>query len=95
LSGNLLATNTVNLSDLLSGEKRFEVPLYQRDYSWREDNWEELWNDILEVTSDDTSKHYMGSLVLQKYEDQKYKIIDGQQRITTLSIFVLSLLSVY
>jgi uncharacterized protein with ParB-like and HNH nuclease domain len=94
LSGNLLATNTVNLSDLLSGEKRFEVPLYQRDYSWREDNWEELWNDILEVTSDDTSKHYMGSLVLQKYEDQKYKIIDGQQRITTLSIFVLSLLSV-
>jgi len=94
LPGNLLATNTVNLSDLLSGEKRFEVPLYQRDYSWKEEHWEDLWNDILEVTSGDDSKHYMGSLVLQQHEDRKYKIIDGQQRITTLSIFVISILSI-
>jgi hypothetical protein len=94
MSGNLLATNTVSLSDLLSGEKRFEVPLYQRDYSWTEEHWEDLWNDILDISGDSETKHYMGSLVLQQHQERKYKIIDGQQRITTLSIFVVAVLSI-
>ncbi|AEP29711.1 DUF262 domain-containing protein [Brumicola nitratireducens] len=94
MSGNLLATNTVSLSDLLSGEKRFEVPLYQRDYSWTQEHWEDLWNDILDISQDFDTKHYMGSLVLQQDQERKYKIIDGQQRITTLSIFVVAVLSI-
>lgn len=94
MSGNLLATNTVSLSDLLSGEKRFEVPLYQRDYSWTEEHWEDLWNDVLEVSGEPDTKHYMGSLVLQQHQERRYRIIDGQQRITTLSIFVISVLTI-
>lgn len=94
MSGNLLATNTVNLSELLSGEKRFEVPLYQRDYSWNEEQWEDLWNDILEISGATETKHYMGSLVLQEHHEHRFKIIDGQQRITTLSIFVVAILSI-
>ncbi|ATZ73689.1 DUF262 domain-containing protein [Idiomarina sp. X4] len=94
MSGSLLATNTLSLSELLSGEKRFEVPLYQRDYSWGEEQWEDLWNDILEISGETDTKHYMGSLVLQEHHEHRFKIIDGQQRITTLSIFVVSILSI-
>ena len=69
-----------------------QVPLFQRDYSWDEDNWEDLWNDIL--SSEQTgSVHYMGSVVLQNIDGKNYYIIDGQQRFATLSILILALIN--
>jgi len=43
---NLLDTSTVSLSDVIGNGKTYEVPPYQRDYSWKKDQWEDLWNDI-------------------------------------------------
>lgn len=69
-----------------------QVPLFQRDYSWDGDNWEDLWNDIL--SSEQTgSVHYMGSVVLQNIDGKNYYIIDGQQRFATLSILILALIN--
>lgn len=54
----LLATKTVNLRTLLSNGTHYEVPAYQRDYSWTEEHWEDLWDDILEIERTGRA-HYM------------------------------------
>lgn len=88
---NLLDTSTVSFSDIIGNGKIYQVPAYQRDYSWKMDNWEDLWNDIISISdSEPQSVHYMGSIVLQNKGDKKYTIIDGQQRLATLSLFVLA-----
>lgn len=89
---NLLDTKTVTLNEVLGNGKKLQVPLFQRDYSWDEDNWEDLWTDIL--SSEQTgSVHYMGSVVLQNIDGKNYYIIDGQQRFATLSILILALIN--
>lgn len=89
---NLLDTKTVTLNEVLGNGKKMQVPLFQRDYSWDGDNWEDLWNDIL--SSEQTgSVHYMGSVVLQNIDGKNYYIIDGQQRFATLSILILALIN--
>jgi uncharacterized protein with ParB-like and HNH nuclease domain len=92
-NNNLLDTKTVNSNDILGNGKKYIVPLYQRDYSWKEDNWEDLWADILLVLESNVV-HYMGAIVLQNIEKDTYVIIDGQQRLTTLSIFALACIRV-
>ena len=66
---NLLDTSTVSLSDIIGNGKVYKVPSYQRDYSWKQDHWEDLWADILTVLNGD-SIHYMGSIVLQNKGDK-------------------------
>ncbi|HNN92899.1 MAG TPA: DUF262 domain-containing HNH endonuclease family protein [Pseudomonadota bacterium] len=89
--GTILETNTLNLRDLLSNGKLYEVPPFQRDYSWTEENWEELWLDFLELEKTDRP-HYMGTIVLQSQRPDHFQIIDGQQRLATLSLFVIAAL---
>lgn len=67
------------------------VPKYQRDYSWASEQWSDLWFDIQQMISDNDS-HYMGYLVLQTSDDRNYQIIDGQQRLTTMSILILAVI---
>jgi uncharacterized protein with ParB-like and HNH nuclease domain len=86
---NLLDTSTVSLSDIIGNGKVYKVPSYQRDYSWKQDHWEDLWADILTVLNGN-SIHYMGSIVLQNKGDKKYSVIDGQQRLSTLTLIVLA-----
>ena len=91
---NLLDTRTTSFGDLIGNGKIYKVPDFQRDYSWKEENWEDLWQDILFLTEDDSS-HYMGAIVLQNSEasDKDFTIIDGQQRLATLSIIVIAVIS--
>ena len=91
-SVNLLDTKTVNLNEVLGNGKIYKVPQFQRDYSWTQDNWEDLWNDISIVKATNIA-HYMGSVVLQNNGSKEYLIIDGQQRFTTLSILTLAFIS--
>lgn len=76
---------------LMGNGLHYEVPRYQRDYSWTIEQWSDLWYDILQLLHDEDS-HYMGYLVLQTNDDKHYQIIDGQQRLTTLSIFILAVI---
>jgi uncharacterized protein with ParB-like and HNH nuclease domain len=80
----------ITLNTIIGNGKSYQVPIFQRDYSWDRDDWEDLWNDIQEIPDDKT--HYLGYLVLQPILDKKesYWVIDGQQRLTTLSILVLA-----
>lgn len=85
----LLNTKTEDLKELLGNGKSYSVPQYQRDYSWKSEHWEDLWEDLLNIekTGED---HYMGALVLESGERKRYRVIDGQQRLTTLSILILA-----
>lgn len=86
---NLITPSTVSLSGLLGNGVIYKVPVFQRDYSWKNDNWIDLWEDIKILLS--TGKdHYMGAVVLQKIGEKQFLVIDGQQRFTTLSLLALA-----
>lgn len=91
---NLLDTRTTSFGDLIGNGKIYRVPLFQRDYSWNEENWEDLWQDILGLHANPDSSHYMGALVLQSSgtSDKEFTIIDGQQRLATLSIIAITVI---
>ena len=91
--GNLLNTSDVTLKTLLGNGMRYSVPPYQRDYSWKEEHWEDLWLDLVDVSEDEDSQHYMGAVVLQQNDRELFTVIDGQQRLATLSIVVLAAVS--
>jgi hypothetical protein len=85
----LLKQAQPTFGELAGNGKTYEVPAFQRDYSWDKEEWEDLWLDILGLDAE--GDHYMGYLVLQETKDPKKSIIiDGQQRITTLSLLILS-----
>ncbi|MBL8188648.1 MAG: DUF262 domain-containing protein [Acidobacteria bacterium] len=88
---NLLQAKPLNLNEILANGKKYKVPTFQRDYSWREENWEELWEDI-EAIGKTNQSHYMGAIVLQSSGNHTYTIIDGQQRLATLSILALAVI---
>lgn len=91
---NLLDTRTTSFGELISNGKRYQVPLFQRDYSWKEENWEDLWQDILTLHKNPDSSHYMGAIVLQGSggSEKEFTIIDGQQRLATLSIITIAII---
>ncbi len=91
-SSNLLLTKSVDFQELLGNGKSYKVPPYQRDYSWTEDEWEDLWLDIAEQRKDSASRHYMGAVVVKAESDREFLIIDGQQRIATLTILGLAVI---
>ncbi len=88
----LLETKTANFLELLGNGKIYRVPPYQRDYSWSEEHWEDLWNDIIEMRGKPQERHYMGALVIEGRSDREFLIIDGQQRLATLSALALAVL---
>jgi len=72
----------------------FQVPIYQRPYDWGTDNWSDLWNDV--INNDSEGTHFIGSLVAINQAARvkgfdKFEIVDGQQRLTTLSILFCAL----
>lgn len=82
----------------LEGPKQFFVPIFQRRYSWEQKNCQQLWTDVLNAGEDDKMAwHFLGSIVYLEPEVQntgslsEYLVIDGQQRLTTLSLLLLAL----
>ncbi len=76
------------IGQIFSDDFAFEIPPYQRPYAWEEDQARELLADILD-TMDDDDMYFLGSVVLIKRPDHpKATVIDGQQRLTTLTILL-------
>lgn len=87
-------TQTMTFRQLLGNGVTYQVPPFQRDYAWGEDEWEDIWQDINTLFEEEgETAHYMGYLVLQSSDYKHFTIIDGQQRITTLSLLILAGLS--
>ena len=87
------------VKSVLSRSYRFIVPEYQREYSWSEDQWQEFWSDLLNVVEGGGS-HFLGSIVVVEKNtsiDQmnEYEVVDGQQRLTTISILLCTIRQYY
>ncbi len=86
-------TSNQTFNKLMGNGLVYKVPMFQRDYSWEQEHWDDLWQDIVALTSPGGEQgHYMGYLVLQSSDEKHYDIIDGQQRMTTLSLIILAVL---
>lgn len=73
----------------MSSPMKLEIPYFQRSYVWKESNWEELFENL----KDQKRSHFLGSIILKLVEAKsgelpRYSVIDGQQRLTTLSILL-------
>ena len=79
-----------SLRDIFGNGKKYLVPKFQRDYSWENEHWRDLWEDIELINSEEEEHHYMGYLVLEETGERLYKVIDGQQRLTTFSLLILA-----
>lgn len=87
----ILDSTTNNFATLIKGGKRFIIPKFQRDYSWDTEQWDDLWQDIENMMAENGDPfHYMGYLVLQTSNTSELKIIDGQQRFTTITLIILA-----
>ena len=82
-------STTSDFASIIKGGAKFVVPKFQRDYSWDKEQWDDLWQDV-EHLKETNDYHYMGYLVLQNQDGKVYQIIDGQQRFTTITLLVLS-----
>lgn len=74
-------------------DKRFIIPAYQRNYDWKTENCKQLYDDLVKVIKNNRSSHFFGSLV-SVHNDGAYNeflVIDGQQRLTTISLLLLAM----
>lgn len=68
----------------------YQIPAYQREYSWNKTNWENLFDDLFH----NDENYFLGTIICIVKEDSQFiinEVIDGQQRLTTLSILLLAL----
>lgn len=90
------------LKKVLEGENQYLVPLYQRPYQWDTDQWQTLWDDIVELVQDrrenPRTTHFIGSLVLVPVDAaqsavsiSRFLVVDGQQRLTTLTLLLAAI----
>ena len=75
-------------------DKRFVIPVYQRNYDWRTENCRQLYNDLVKVIRGSRKSHFFGSIVSvynPEGHNMEFLIIDGQQRLTTVSLLFLAM----
>ena len=95
-----MKASETSLRNLLEGGKQFQIPLFQRPYSWKKENWETLWEDLMSLyTGAVQGSYFLGPIVTQSGSGtadgiSPFIVIDGQQRLTTLTI-VLAVLRNY
>lgn len=99
--GESLDANTRQLEAIFDPNVFFQVPLFQRPYVWNEaDNWDYLWEDIRalldrQLRTGRTRAHFLGAVVLEQLPHpagsiETRQVIDGQQRFTTLQLFLMA-----
>lgn len=90
--------DAIKIDVYFSGDKTlFLIPLYQRKYAWKRKHCERLFSDLIKVSKEDRKSHFFGSIVAVKANDvdDDLLIIDGQQRITTISLLILAAVQAY
>ena len=91
------------LKSILEGSKQYVIPLYQRPYAWRKENWQKIWEDLGQLVisrrNHPNDSHFTGTLVLDTGivtpEITQFLVVDGQQRLTTLSILLAAISNFY
>ena len=80
------------ISQILTEQIRYEIPAYQRPYSWEKGNVEQLLDDVWEAFEANDEEYFIGSLItIERDKGRLYDVVDGQQRLTTLNLIFLRL----
>lgn len=92
------ATQTKLLDFIIKQQHQFVIPVYQRMYSWEYSHCEKLWSDIIKAgSSDDIKAHFIGSIMYMQNDIYsasditQLSVIDGQQRITTITLILIAM----
>jgi alkylated DNA nucleotide flippase Atl1 len=91
------------LKGILEGSKQYRVPLYQRPYAWKKRNYRKIWEDLVDLATTrrehPDASHFTGTLVLDigsvTTESTQLLVVDGQQRLTTLSTLLAAIANEY
>lgn len=83
-----------HLLEFLEGaRKRFIIPVYQRNYDWRKENCKQLFDDLVNLIREKKGTHFFGSIVSYAHSRDEVVLIDGQQRVTTISLILIALIN--
>lgn len=94
MQDNANGSPTIGIGRLLQTEGRFFIPHHQRDYSWTEDQLEQLFQDIEEAQNDGQSEYFIGLMVfMHRTRPRESTILDGQQRLATTCIILAAVRS--
>ncbi|MEI7841000.1 MAG: DUF262 domain-containing HNH endonuclease family protein [Methylococcaceae bacterium] len=88
MSFMLMEPTNQTFQELIGNGVKYQVPRFQRDYAWDKAQWEDLWGDV--ETIEEEHYHYMGYIVLQRKSQHDFEVVDGQQRLITLSLVILA-----
>lgn len=72
--------------------KRFVIPVYQRNYNWKNEQCKQLFDDLVALNYNHKNSHFFGSVVSVNENSKEYTIIDGQQRLTTVSLIMIAMI---
>jgi uncharacterized protein with ParB-like and HNH nuclease domain len=90
MSSGIQEPRLSSVGDLLKGNVLFKVPIHQRNFDWGKDEVEELWEDICFAVDRQDEDYFLGTVVLRQIEEKgshdSYEIVDGQQRLTCISM---------
>jgi uncharacterized protein with ParB-like and HNH nuclease domain len=98
-----MKTDSIEVGRVLQDSRRFTVPIYQRQYAWKEDRLQPLWDDLVSKADEllegpPKFQHYMGALILAPGSDgysvgriSSVQVVDGQQRLSTFQLFLAAL----
>lgn len=75
--------------------RRFKVPAYQRSYAWEIEHVEALLNDIGEAIRNKENEYFLGSVVVTGPVNQRFEVVDGQQRLTTVSLLIAAIKDIF
>ncbi len=90
----------ISFKDLIAGDRLFRIPVYQRNYSWTDDQRQDLWEDLVYLEAG--KRHYFGTTILRPLNESEqlgmrkfdvFEVIDGQQRVTTVLILLREILA--
>jgi len=87
-------SETKLIAYMQGSSKRFVIPVYQRNYDWKTENCKQLFDDLVRVARNDRRNHFFGSIVSVYNPDganDEFLVIDGQQRLTTVSLLLLAM----
>ena len=88
------------LGEILYAPSQYVIPVFQRNYRWEKPQWAILWENLIEIQGPNKrGNHFMGFLVFvpglpQPGQNIKFHLVDGQQRLATLSILLAALRNV-
>lgn len=82
-----IESEDIDIESLFAG-RFFSIPRFQRPYSWDDENIQDLWNDVLGAGGED---YFIGSMVVYREGKQEYSIVDGQQRLTTITLLLCAI----